>query len=299
MVWTVDATTVRADSAVAKADGFNGGSPFGAFATDTSSAVAQLINFASVTLTAPLYTGVGGIFDPGLIWPFSTPVVGSRVSYDPTFITILSNGEIVSTSNTCAAEIQYNDGVNLNEVDIFITPNLVGYARATVSAQGSLDTSMLGAATDLVTAIGALSTSVPLLGSANDLATALGALSAAIKLAGSANDVSTAVGNLLGTSPSLVGAAADSASAAAALSAQIQLASAAADVTAAIAALTTQVRLAAAAISGSSAQGSLGSSVSLAGAAVDISSATGSVGGLLAVAEILVIPEASRTFKIQ
>lgn len=298
-LWTVDSTAVTTDSTVATTDGFFQSGGLAAAAADSVSAAGKLINFASVTLTAPLYTGIGGIFDPNVVWQFSTPIVGSVIRYDPTILTVLSNGETIWTTNTGSAEIQFNDGTNVNEVDLFVTPLMVGYARTSVSARGSLELPMLGAAIDLSTAIGALTTSIPLSAAANDVTSALAALSAAIRLVGVANDVTSATATLLGTSPALSGAASDSVSAAAALSTQIQLAAVAADVTAALAALTAQIRLLAAAVDAVSAQGSLGSSVSLSGVALDISLAAGRLGGLIVVAEIILKPEANRTFKLQ
>src|SRR5882672_9448794 len=75
--WTVDSTSVTTDSTTATTDGFSssGGAALAGAATDATSATGALINFASVTLVAPLYTGPQGLFDPNLVWPFSIPVV--------------------------------------------------------------------------------------------------------------------------------------------------------------------------------------------------------------------------------
>lgn len=275
-LWTVDSTSVTTDSTSATVDGFN--PPHAALAgaaTDTTSAAGKLINFASVTLTAPLYTGVGGLFDPNLIWPSSAPVVGSVVYYDPTFITVLPDGEINSTSNNCTAEIQFNDGTNVNVVVIYLTAGLVGYARDTTAASGTLVTAavLAAAATSLTSAVGSLTTGIRLASAAADLTTATGALTTAIHLAASATDASSGAATLGGAPGALAGAASDTTSANAALTTQIALAGAAADVMSAAGALTTQILLAGAATTASLASGALTTQASIGGAATDTESA--------------------------
>lgn len=285
-LWTVDSTSVTTDSTSATTDGASGsagGAALASPASDITTAAAALINFASVTLVAPLYTDVGGIFDPNLVWPFNAPVVGSVVRYDPTFITILPDGEIVSTSNNCSAEIQYFDGVNVNEIDVYLMPTMVGYAGDATSASGTFISGaavLAAAATNLTQATGALTTGILLAAAASDLTAATAALTTAIKLAAAANDATSASGAIAGTAAHLAGSATDASTASALLSTRIQLAGAAADVISATGALTTQIQLAAQASDATSATGAIRTNVLFIGNAVDSITAAGLLGSL-------------------
>lgn len=281
-MWTVDSTAVHTDSTFVTTDGFIPGAALAAAANDAIVANAALINWASVILTAPLYTGVGGIFDPNLVWPYTTPIVGSKISYDPTFITVLANGEINSTSNSCTAEIQFFDGTNVNEVDLTITPFMVGYASDTSSASGFMGqaAALAGAASTLTSALAALTTGIPLAGAASDLASAAGALNTAIQLAGASADSSSATGTLTSTSAPLAGAGTDTTTAVASLTTLIALAGAAADVLTATGALTTQIILAGQAGDITLAAGSLTTGVTVSGSATDTTTAAGLLGSL-------------------
>jgi hypothetical protein len=77
-------------------------------ASGTTAVVAALTNFASVALTAPAYTGVGGIYDPNF-WFDAVPVVGNTIWFDP-IISVAANGEISSAVNNCQAVVQFNSG---------------------------------------------------------------------------------------------------------------------------------------------------------------------------------------------
>lgn len=140
-----------------------GFTPLAGGANDTTTAQGSLTNYASVVLTAPLYTGPDSIVGPNAIWSGATPVVGSRVFYDPTFITIHTDGEITSTSNNCQALAQFFTGSTWSELLIVITPNLVSYASDTTSASGALQGSDLlnAAATDTTSASGTLKGTEP------------------------------------------------------------------------------------------------------------------------------------------
>jgi hypothetical protein len=297
-LWTVDSTSVHTDSTIATVDGFSGASAaaLAGAATDTTSATGALTNYSSVVLTAPLYTGIGGILDPNF-WLDAKPVVGNTIFFDPA-ITVLPNGEINSASNTVSAVVQFNNGSGWAFGLVTFTPFMVGYATDTSSASGALNAGavLAAAATSLTSAVGALTTGINLSGAAADLTTAVGALSTAIQLAAAASDASSASGTLVPGGASLAGAASDTTSANADLSTQIALAGAAADVVTATGALTTQILLAAQAADATSATGSLTTGILLAGASTDSTSALGLLGSiqlLLAVANDVTVAAGS------
>lgn len=219
-----------------------GGSHLAGSAGAVVTARAQLTNFSSITLSGPLYTGIGGIFDPNLKWPFNAPVSGSVVLYDPTFIAIASNGEISSTSNNCSAQVQYFDGTNWNEVTVYLTPFQVGYGYASASVTGSLTVGNVSAA---------------LAGDAKAIASVSAALSAIIQLAADGAAIASASGSLT-TAARFAG-----------------LVSALAQVTGSLSA---NITLAANAIANGSAQGTLGSvGASLAADSAGVVSASGNL----------------------
>lgn len=164
---------------------------FGSAAAGGKASVSgAFTNFASVTLAGTLYTGIGGVLDPNLVWPFSAPIVGSVVLYDPTFITIAANGEISSTSNNCSAVVQFFDGTNWNVVTVVITPNLVTYAggRATVTATLSTVIGWNAKASGVASVTAALTTGVRLSTAAGGRATVTASLTSFIAWwSGSAN----------------------------------------------------------------------------------------------------------------
>jgi hypothetical protein len=284
-LWTFDSSAVTFDSTSATFDGSQGGGGGAALAgasTDAVTAAGGLINFASVTLVAPLYTGVGGIFDPNLVWPFSTPVVGSVVKYDPAAITVLPDGQINATANNVAAEIQYFDGVNLNEIDVFITPTMVGYAFDGTIASGTFvgAAALAAAAANLSSAAGVLTTGIPLQAAASNLTSAVGALNTAIQLASAASDSSSASALLGAVGANLAGAATDTSSGNASLTTLIAVAGAAADVASAAAALSTAIQLAAQATDSTTASGPIRTNILFIGAATDSISGAGLLGSI-------------------
>lgn len=142
-MWTIDSTSVHTDSTVATVDGFSGGgvgATLAGISRNVASARGGLTNWATVTLAGTLYTGIGGILDPNLVWPYTAPTAGSVIYYDPGYITILPNCEICSTNNNCSAAVQFFDGTNWNEVIVVVTPYNVGYAYGVARASGSLTT---------------------------------------------------------------------------------------------------------------------------------------------------------------
>jgi hypothetical protein len=316
-MWTVDSTTIHTDSTVFTTDGFIPATLAGAAsdttsaagalttaiqmaaaAADTLTAAASLTNWATVTLAAPLYTGIGGILDPSF-WTSSVPGVGTVVYYDPTYITIQTNAEIVATNNNITAVVQFNDGTTWQVGLVTLTPGFVAYATDTTTASGSLSSGavLAGAASTLVAAAGALTTQILLAAAANDstiaagalstginlqgaastLTSAVGALSTAIQLAGAASDSVSASGGLGANFANLAGAANDVVTALGALSTQILMAGQAGDTTLASAALMTGVTFSAAASDTTSASGLLGSLQPLFGAANDLTTAAGSL----------------------
>lgn len=230
-------------------------------AADTSVAQAFLTNWATVTLVAPLYTGVGGILDPHF-WLDSKPGVGSTIFYDATHINIASNGEISSDVNNCAAVVQFFDGTSWALGVVVITPNMVGYGDISVSAAGLLSTAiqLASSATDVTSA--SLSLANPLLASGVSVSTAAGALATAIQLLAAAIDTSNASAAFAGSvAAALAGAGADTSTAQATLTTGSTLAGAAQNVVTAVADLVTQIQLAGQASATATATGFLAGSV--------------------------------------
>lgn len=287
MSWTVDSTAVHTDSTVATVDGFSapGGAALAGVAGATATASAQLtvgaslaasgaatagasgvlINFASVTLAAPLYTGIGGLLDPNFWVGVTPPVVGSVVFYDPTFVTILTNAEINSTNNNCSAAVQFQSPAGLEEGLIVLTPGLVAYAGAISSANATLSASaamIAGSGSALAAASANLLTAIRLANATSGVASAAAALSAQIQLVASASALSSASGRLA-SGAVLAAAASDLASSVGALSTQILIAGAGSAVAGAAGALTTNKPLTGAALGITNAAGALSTSPGL------------------------------------
>jgi trimeric autotransporter adhesin len=231
-----------------------------AAAADSSAASGTLTNFASVVLTNPLYTGVGGILDPHFWAGGSTPGVGTTVLYDPTHIAIATNSEISSDINDCRGVVQFFDGTTWQVGLVIITPGMVAYADVSAAVTDALTTAipLLSAGTNLGTITAALTAQITPASAAADVSTASGSLITAIRLLSTAVDTSTAGGTLPGGSAPMGATASDSSSASASLSTIIELADAATTVVSAAAALLTSIQMGVAATSISSATGTLG-----------------------------------------
>jgi len=137
--------------------------------TSAAGAIAQssaaLLDAAAVTLTAPLYTGIGGILD-GDFWLDATPGVGTTVYYDSTYITIYADGEISSTTNNCTAAVQFQDASGtFHYGTVTLYPNPVGYSAAQAAASATLSLVMPYAA--FAGALASASGALPILFSAN------------------------------------------------------------------------------------------------------------------------------------
>ncbi len=268
-----------ASVAAAATGALSTGIKLGGAANAATTAAAALTNWATVTLAGTLYTGVGGIFDPNLVWPYTTPGVGSVIYYDPTYVTIEPNGEIVSTVNNCTFVMQYYDGTNWNIVVVVVTPSMVGYADVGEFLTGALSTAiqMVSGAAALVSAVGALSTAIKLAGTASDVTSATAALSTQIKMAGNAIAVATASGNFQAGSAALAGSAQVSTNAAGAIGTAIQLLSSAVALASAAGTLATQILATASALATTQASGSLTTGIHLSGAATDATAASASL----------------------
>jgi hypothetical protein len=277
----------------------NGGVLLAAVAASTTAAAASLTQFASVVLTAPLFTGIGGIFDPGgAPWSNGAPPVGATVFYDPTNGQVLADGSVFSpTTNNFSMVCQWlpSPGV-LSERIIVMTAGPVGVASDVTSAQGTLTVAALltGAAASASAAAGELSTqllaaaadstaasatltpiALALRTAANDVTSAIAALTVAGNLLAAALDTTSASGALTAGAPKLAGTASDVTSSSGALTAQAALAAAASDLTSALGTLTVRALLAVSALSASSAGGSLTVFVPLDGSGSDATTAAG------------------------
>lgn len=268
----------------------------GAAAIDVASVIsASLTNWATVTLTTPLYTGQGGALDP-TFWLDAVPVAGTTLYYDGTHITIQSNGEIYSDTNNTSAVVQFFDGTNWALGLIVITPDMAATSAGSATATGALTTAinLAAVANAAVIATGALTTSIPLTATAQDLVSAsVGSLLTQIRLAAAATGVTTATASFnaialldaaaqvsaaataaLTTGKPLAADSAASATATAALSTGVALGGAANDVATMAAALSTAIRLAAQPQAIAAATATLDVPLALLGAAMDVATLT-------------------------
>lgn len=177
--------------------------------------LTQSNGYASVTLAGPLYTGVGGILSGYANWSIQPPVVGSVVWYDPTYMTILSDGEIVGTTNNFTALAQWNTGAGWSDLVVLVTPGLSAVSYGEANGQATITTGIPLNAIGSSVALGvaALSTSafdqIAAIGSvvANGTAAMTAQISFAAKGSGAANGAAlllvgaglAAVGNSVAT----------------------------------------------------------------------------------------------------
>jgi hypothetical protein len=163
---TVTATLIPSWSAT-----FSGVSSFsvpgilGALAAGESAMPSALTNYASVTLAAPLYMGLGGILDPYL-WEAAAPQVGTLVFYDPTNITIASSGEIVATVQNFSAVVGFFDPTAgwVSAILVYQATN-VSYAQGESSLTGTLSGAaqhLAASGAALSSLLATISTSIPL-----------------------------------------------------------------------------------------------------------------------------------------
>lgn len=236
-------------------------------AASTTSLSASLVNYSSVTLTAPLYLGPGGLLDPAAgNWPDSKPQVGSVVFYDGTHLTIASDGQLSGNSNSFVASAFFLDGSgNWAPGTITFTPNMVSYANALDTVQGQLATGiiLLGAAQSLLNGVAGLNAQIKLGGVAVTLSAAIGALGSQILLLSTMVDQSTATGVLSGSQQSLAAGAVSQSNMPAFLTAQINLLATAVAVVVAMGNLATQIQAQASALSTSSASGTIQTNVEM------------------------------------
>ncbi|MHB8815010.1 MAG: hypothetical protein ACYDAE_17295, partial [Steroidobacteraceae bacterium] len=94
-------------AAVSSTAAMSTGARAAAVAAARYAAAGALINWASVVLTAPLYTGRGSIFGAHADWSNGAPGVGATVYYDPTNMSVLANGEIVATASDFKAQAEW------------------------------------------------------------------------------------------------------------------------------------------------------------------------------------------------
>lgn len=242
----------------------------------STAAVAALTNWATVTLAAPLYTGIGGILDPHF-WVDEAPTVGTQLFYDATYATIYATGEISSTSNNCSFVVMWNDGTQWVVGIVVITPNMVGYADVASAAAGALTTAILlaGAAIVATTENGQISTGIRLAGAAVAVTAATSAMITAIQAAANAFTGTSATGRLTGGTSSLQGNIVIVSQALGSLATKIQAAAQALVNTQATGALGAQVVFSGAANALTQASADLTTAIQMAGNANVVTSAAG------------------------
>lgn len=249
-----------------------------AAASASTSAAAALTNWTTVTLTAPLYTGPGGILDPQATnWPDIPPSVGSVIFYDATHVSIATNGIISSNANPCTAVCGFYIGADWSPGLIIITPQIATYALAVAAAAGMMTTgiAMAGAALSATSSAGNLSTGVQLATLALIVTNAAASMITAIQLQGAGTSDTAAHGALQGGVASLQGNVSVLSSSVAALKAQIQFAAQAVSGSVVTGALTAQTTFQSAAVALVQAAAQLDTFVQFAGNAQVITSAAG------------------------
>jgi hypothetical protein len=197
---TFDSTAVFFDNSVQT---FDGGLIATGWCQTAAQAVAScnvaLTNWATVTLAAPLYFGTGGALS-GYLWTTPVPQAGQVLYYDPTYITIATDGSITSTSNNCSAVIQFNNGIAGWAIELFtITPGLASAGEAIASASGNLSgnaAQFATAAQAIASGAAAFATNITLQTAAQAVASGAATLTAAIEFANHAAALATAVNNL-------------------------------------------------------------------------------------------------------
>lgn len=197
---------------------------------DVAHASAGLINWATVTLAPPLYTGSGSILD-SRYWEGTPPAVGDRIAYDSTYLTILPSGEMEWTSNSATALAQYNNGSGWQMGSVTVLPTeFVAFAGSKASATGTLAGASSAAlstqALVVASAAAALAASILLNGSAAGQTQVLATLSALVKLQADSGSRAQATGSL-NAQPGLAAVASSEADATGELWTQIRMAGAA------------------------------------------------------------------------
>lgn len=260
----------------------------GGSALDVAHAAGGLISWATVTLQAPLYTGPGSILD-ARYWEGAAPAAGQVLAYDPTYMTILSSGELELTSNNFTALVQYNDGTGWQVGSISVLPSaLVGFASGTATASAAFaggSAALAGQAIAVATAAASVVAGILLASSPAARAQAQAALTALINFVGAAAGQSSASGSLngAGNAAALSGGAAGASTAAGTVTAQLVLVGAAVALAASMANLATGQGLVGQAQDAAAATGAIDTLVRLASNA----QAEASGRGLLGVGELL------------
>jgi hypothetical protein len=238
---------------------------------------SNLLNWASITLTAPLYQGLGGALD-GYLWTIATPKVGTVVYYDPANMSIASDGSITATSNNFSALIGFYDpSAGWQSALYTISPGEVGYAIGYASLTATLSGNLrplAAAASDLANFAASLSSTIKLSGAAGGIASGAAALTAGVALADHAAALAS-ISAALTTGVALADAAAGLARATIAMQTAVQAATLAAGLASAGPALSTHIQLAAQAAGIASGTPTLTNTVAatLAASAGDIASA--------------------------
>jgi trimeric autotransporter adhesin len=192
---------------------------FAANAIGQFAASGALFSWATVTLEEPLYTGVGSVLNAEGTWSDGVPGAGDTISYDPTYLTIDTDGSIVATSNNFSAACQWNNGGTESQLTVIVTPGLSAYANLSSAASASLTagTQLAAAALAVTSAAASMTSGINLAGNASAGTTAAASLATGIALAGNVSSVSSAAANLL-TAIKLAAGAVDTTSASAMLS---------------------------------------------------------------------------------
>ena len=242
-------------------------------AQSATAAAATLVNYASVTLAAPLYVGPGSLLDPNAVWTNGAPTVGSVVYYDPSAMTVASDGTLAGYTQSFTTLVQFNNAGTWSDLYITFTGSMVGYAGDTTRATGALAATLLsGNASDTTTAAGLITVAGYLSANAVSLTTAVGKLTAQVALASQSVDFTQASG-LLKVAAALSAAATDVTSATGSFVTAASLSAHALDSTVAIGGLSTN-QIVGAAIDTTTASGLITVTSNLAGAAQSLSSAT-------------------------
>lgn len=249
------------------------GKPLAGAAADTTNASAQLVNWTTVTLTAPVNTGAGSICDPNG-WLDNPPVAGDTLYYDGTNLLILPNGDLYSVAQSFQALVQFNDGTGWNNTTVVFQPGLASYANDVTTAIAAMSTGiqLAAAAISLTQATAAMTTAAHFQAAAQTVTSATAAMITAIFMNATAVDTTLATA-VLNTQP-WAAAATDTTTGSAILNTSVQMIAAATDLTLAAAALATQILAVANANDTTSASASLNAGVLFQAQAQDTTAAS-------------------------
>lgn len=175
------------------------GAGFSASGAAVASGAAALTDFSSVTISAPIYTGPGSVFD-SRYWPGPTPQPGWVVYFESHGgFDVATSGEVSATVASGRWQVQVSTGssVYVQTIDI-ISSDLMAIAGATSSGSATvaLGAALSGSSSAGAAGTAAVTTQIRLVSGTSAVATgSAAALVAAVQLIGSGVAVASTTAN--------------------------------------------------------------------------------------------------------